>query len=513
MFEKWNREATPGCAVAVARGDQILKVACYGERDVETGDKITPNTAFYAASVSKQFVAACVAHLARRGKLSLDDDIRKHVPELADFGTPITVRHLVHHRSGLRELFDLVSWAGWSADTDLTPDKVIKLLSRQKELNFPPDSDFLYCNTGYFLLGVIVGRASNSSLRAYAAKNLFRPLQMTRSVFKDDPDQKIAEVAVGHDLRLGQYRPHRTRFALVGSGGLVTTVTDLVKWLRNFDRRDWGKDGLVDELQKPPVLKPSQKRPPGTGSYAFGLARGRYRGVPYVGHSGGSFGFRAYTIRFPEQKLYVALLANTSDLNAASLALKVADLYLGDDAQPVRAATAKSEATFELPRPRTFRDPRSGDLATLVPRPNGVRLATLSWRILMVPAGKNRLRSRGSKLLVTATMEDGGLVVEVKGQNPQRYAAVVAPQLSGTDLAPYLGTYASDELGSRIEIGRQGRGLRVKGRKVAYLPVATDVMVSVRGAQLDFVRGADKKIEAVRVSTGRSRHMLFRKID
>jgi CubicO group peptidase (beta-lactamase class C family) len=191
LLAQWNGSDTPGAAVAVAREGEVLHIGTYGVRDVGTGEPITRDTAFYIASTSKQFTAACIAHLAQSGELSLDDDVRKYVPELPDYGDTITVRHLLTHRSGLRDFLELMIFAGWDMDAEHDEQRALALICRQKELNFRPGSDFGYSNSGYFLLSEIVHRVSGSSLREYAEEKVFAPLGMNHSAFKDDPDQVI----------------------------------------------------------------------------------------------------------------------------------------------------------------------------------------------------------------------------------------------------------------------------------------------------------------------------------
>ena len=175
LFAQWDKGDSPGCAVAVARNGEVLHFGAYGVRDVDTGEPISRDSAFYIASSSKQFTAACIAHLAQAGKLSLDDDLRKHVPELPDYGETITLRHLLNHRSGLRDFLELMVLAGWDLDAANGEKEALELICRQKEINFSPGSDFGYSNTGYFLLAEIVRRVSGSSLREYAEENLFMP--------------------------------------------------------------------------------------------------------------------------------------------------------------------------------------------------------------------------------------------------------------------------------------------------------------------------------------------------
>ena len=186
VFEKWDKPDSPGCALGVYKDGQIVYKRGYGVADLNDDVPITPATVFHVASMSKQFTAASIVLLAQQGKLSLDDDVRKYIPELPDFGERITIRHLVHHTSGLRDQWNLLELAGWRYSLDLiTDDDVMSVMTREKDLNFKPGDKHVYCNTGYTLMGLIVKRVSGISLREFTTKNIFEPLGMTHTCNSD----------------------------------------------------------------------------------------------------------------------------------------------------------------------------------------------------------------------------------------------------------------------------------------------------------------------------------------
>lgn len=323
LFARWDRKDSPGCALAVVREGCVLYKRGYGMANLELSVPITPEAAFYVGSVSKQFVAACVGLLVLEGRIDLEDDIRKYIPELPDYGPTITIRHLIHHTSGIRDYLDLEDIAGIPIGTYHERD-VLELIARQKELNFPPGEEYLYSNSGYFLLGVIVARASGKSLRRFAKEHIFIPLGMKASRFHDNYTELIYHRASGYfDLGKGMYRNFISTFDCVGSGGLFTTVEDLVLWDRNFDLGKVGGMKLMDLMHTRGVLNSGEEI-----SYAWGLVIGTYRGVPIVEHAGSLGGYRAEYLRFPEQKFSVILLSNVNSFDAPAHARRVADLYL-----------------------------------------------------------------------------------------------------------------------------------------------------------------------------------------
>src|SRR5690349_3241656 len=229
VFAKWDRADSPGCALGVYRGGQIVYKRGYGMEDLNQDVHITPRTVFHVASMSKQFTAASIVLLAQQGKLSLDDDVRKYIPELPDFQQKITIRNLVYHTSGLRDQWALLELAGWRYSKDLITDEdVLSVLTRQKELNFKPGERHVYSNTGYTLLGLIVKRVSGLSLREFTIKNIFEPLGMTRTHFRDDHAEIIKHNAVGYEQETGKpFEISITNFDTVGATSLHTTVEDL----------------------------------------------------------------------------------------------------------------------------------------------------------------------------------------------------------------------------------------------------------------------------------------------
>ncbi|HSR49296.1 MAG TPA: serine hydrolase domain-containing protein [Acidobacteriota bacterium] len=343
VFAEWNRSDSPGCALAVARHGRVLYARGYGMADLEHGVAITPRTAFYVGSVSKQFTAMAIALLAEEGKLGLDDDVRHYIPELPHYGNVITVRHLVHHTSGLRDYLALMSLSGRSIADSISDPEVVDLIARQQELNLRPGSRFLYSNSGYFLMAEIVKRVTGGSLREYAEEKMFGPLGMRHSHFHDRVEHIIPNRADGHRrLGDGEWGLIHSRFALVGSGGLYTTVEDLIKWNENFHGNRMGRatQDLMKQVQTPGRLNNGAPL-----DYAFGLFIGEYRGLPTVSHGGALGGYRAHLLRFPQQHFSVAIECNLNAIDPEPLALAVSDLYLAEDMAPRPEETPPEEGS------------------------------------------------------------------------------------------------------------------------------------------------------------------------
>jgi CubicO group peptidase (beta-lactamase class C family) len=332
LFAKWNSPDTPGAAVEVLKDGKVLYRHAFGMADIEQGRAITPSTIFHVASVSKQFTALSVLLLAQDGKLSLDDDVHRYIPELPDFGQVIRIRHLLNHTSGLRDQLNLLSMAGWRMDDVITGDDVMRMVRRQHALNFAPGSEFEYCNTGYTLLGMIVERVSGKSLAAFSKERIFDPLGMKHTFFHEQYSTLVAGRAQSYQPSPSAgYEGVALSFSFVGPTNLFTTADDLVLWQRNFDDARVGGKPLLAHMHTPAKLND------GTATdYGDGLFAGSYRGLKTIGHDGADAGFRSNLLRFPDQHLSVVIVANGADLHVTQLGERIADIYLDGklDAQP-----------------------------------------------------------------------------------------------------------------------------------------------------------------------------------
>ena len=339
LFAEWNKPDSPGAALAVLKDGLIIYKKGYGSAQLEYGIPITPSTIFHVASVSKQFTAFAITMLANQGKLSLDDDIREHLPDVPDFGNTITIKHLIHHTSGLRDQWELLAMAGWRLDDVITKEHIMKLVRHQKDLNFAPGDEHLYCNTGYTLLAEIVERISGQSLRQWTQDNIFKPLSMKNTHFHDDHEMIVKNRAYSYSpLDEEGFKKRVLSYANVGATSLFTTVEDLLKWAQNFWGAHVGGNKVIEQIQEQEVLNGGEKI-----DYAFGLSRDEHKGLKTLGHSGGDAGFRSRLYLFLDQKFAVAILSNLASFNPTQMALKVADIYLADKIKEDESKANKSE--------------------------------------------------------------------------------------------------------------------------------------------------------------------------
>jgi len=360
VFAAYDRRDSPGCSAAIYKDGTIAYERGYGMADLEHDVPVTPATAFYAGSVSKQFTAFAAALAIQQGRLGIDDPIRKHLPELPAYAEAITIRHLVHHTSGLRDFYTLLSIAGRRQDALFDNASILRLTARQSALNFPPGDDYLYSNTGYALLAIIIGRATGKSFAQFAHEVIFKPLGMASSQFGDDAAKLVPDRAYGYTWgRRGEPRLDTPAGERVGAGGLYTTVRDLLKWDQNFYTGKVGGKALIDRVQAPGALNNGEPL-----SYAWGLQVGSYRGLKVVEHSGSLGGYRAHLARYPERHVGVAVLCNLGVITPGSFVRQIADAVIGADfPQPKPASTASAAGTDTVRSLVSAPMPRAGDAA------------------------------------------------------------------------------------------------------------------------------------------------------
>jgi CubicO group peptidase (beta-lactamase class C family) len=462
LFAEYNNPRSPGCSVAISRNSAIVYERGYGIADLEWNVPITPTTVMGAASISKQFTAMSILVLAQQGKLSLDDDVSQYIPEWADREHHVTIRHLLTHTSGLREGFALLGLAGQSQSNEAME----RMLARQRGVNTTAGTEFVYNNGAYNLLGTIVKRISGQSLRDFAEANIFHPLGMTHTQFRDNPALVTTNRAAGYTA--DTHGVHANPEAVVvGNSGLYTTAHDLLLWENNFDDPRVGTLELLAAMQKPAVLnsgKPTQ--------YGFGLFLLDYRGQRTVEHSGGGSGISSNLVRYPDQKLAIALLCNSDTINPIDLTNKLADLYLGDVLAPLpRAQSPPPSATLSsadlssaagLYRGISDKDP--GDLRISVG--DGKWIGRSSYRdgsdFDLIPVDVRHARGPG-KMVVEFIPAAAGHAreVHVTGNRDGNYVLTsYIPQAA--ELRGFAGQYWSDELQAAVALLASDSGLMIQ---------------------------------------------------
>lgn len=521
VFKKMDSTVSPGCALSVMRDSSIIYERGYGMADLDHNVPITPATVFHVASMSKQFTAASILLLAQEGKLSLDDPARKYIPELPDFGTPVTISELIHHTSGLRDQWDLLGLSGWRYSLDLiTDDDVLSVISTQKDLNFAPGSKHLYSNTGYTLLAQIVKRVSGESFREFTAARIFEPLNMKSTHFRDDHAEIVKNMAYGYEPAGTTFRISLTNFDTVGATSLLTTVEDLSKWDENFYHPAVGGEALISKM-----LERGKLNNGGQLDYASGLVVGKYRGLATVDHGGADAGYRSDMIRFPDQHFSVACLCNLASANPSELTRKVAEIYLAKEMKPEEKPREDAEKSVSLTadqlnsRTGTYLNSDDDQVLRLSVQ-NGKLQVGMGWgedSYELRALSEDRFRLLVAPVDLTfEKAKPGGpqeFLLKSGGGKPDRFAAVPSFSPSASQLNDYTGIYSSEEIEPLYDIRLEKDNLvlhRLRNKPDTLHPVTLDFFAGSIGS-VRFTRNSAGRISGFTLSTGRIKNLRFEK--
>ena len=479
-FAKWTA-VTPGCAVAVAANGVPVLAKGYGMADLEHDVPITAQTIFEAGSVSKQFTAAAVMLLAREGKLSLDDQVRKYIPELPDYGSPLTIRHMLNHTSGLRDWGSVAAIGGWPRTRRVhTQANMLDIASRQTALNFVPGTHWSYSNTGYNLAAMIVTRVSGKPFPEFTRERLFVPLDMTHTSWRDDFTRIVKGRAIAYSGS-ADFHTDMPFEDVYGNGGLLTTVGDLLKWNEHFDAPSLGDAEMIADQQRPGRF--NDGRPHG---YGLGLFLETYKGLREVNHSGSTAGYQAFLTRFPDQHVSAAVLCNVSSATPAAYAHEVADLFLGD-------------------RLKTGQGTPHGLTAAQINAAHGVYRSTLTGLAFTMGAEPDARHW---------TFEPHGAVATDAYGTSETYQRVEEWTPSAPALEVYAGTYASEEAETEMTATVEAGRLHLKRRpdtSIALTPIYLDAFRGGALGTIIFRRDAAGKITAFSVVQDRVWDLRFRK--
>lgn len=523
VFREWDQPGVPGGVVGIVKEGELVLARAYGLASLEYEVPVTTETVFNVASVSKQFTAFSIILLAQEGKLSLKDDVRKYLPEVPDFGTTITIEHLMHHTSGLRNFQNLLAMAGWRDGDPMTNDDLLKYIRYQRELNFPPGSEYLYCNTGFNFMAEIVERVSGQSFQEFTRERIFEPLGMENSEFREDLETVNPNTATSYDGSPEEgFRRPKPFWAYVGNGNLCTTVGDLAKWVDNFRHHRVGGPEARAELTKRGVLANGD-----TISYARGIVVEAYRGLRRFQHGGSIGGFRASLMYFPDQTTGILVLSNFSSAGPSGKAAAVADIYLSDHFPEPKAEGAPepmisknaveiAPSVFEAFEGAYFLE-REGAVLKLY-RESGRYQAEVEGTVMEVtPSSDSTFFVRETDMGFIGHRGADGTIERLTAFAPRRQTARrIDPEKlwSREALQQYTGEYYSPELQTTYRIVLEDDQLIVRHRRhndFKITPVEPDQLQAeayfFRDVKVE--RNGDDEVTGLRVTNGRVRNLRF----
>ena len=507
-FEKFTKAYVapgPGCAAAVSlNGDMVFEKA-FGLADLEHNVPNTPQTIFESGSVAKQFTAAALVLLQQEGKLGLDDPVRKYIPELPDYGAPLTIRHLLNHTSGLRDWGNVMALTGAGrGDRVINQDLALDVITHQRALNFKPGAEYSYSNTGYNLAAIIVERVSKQKFPTFVEERLFKPIGMTNSSWRDDYQRIVPNRAQAYSRQgNGPWRLDMPFMNVYGNGGMLTTVGDWIKWNAMLDSHSLGAP-LVAALETQGVLNDGRKI-----QYALGLVVSNYKGLKDVSHGGATAGYQTFLARYPDNKVSVAVMCNGTSPSAGNIAAVITDEIFGPYPQrpkiePAKVSDEELKKFVGLWRNDQTHVPSRFLIENGVPRWSGGRLIPMGGGKFM--AGNSELKftfdKNGAPIFVESTDDDGAV---------SRFVAEKEWTPTPAELASFKGDWFSDEAGAAFTVAIDGNKALIKQRPATSLPMQPlykDHFL-VDGNIVWFTRDKQGKVDGLHVGSSRMRDMPF----
>ncbi len=500
IFSKWDSPDSPGGTVGIIKEGKLIFAKGYGSANLDYNIPNKAKTVFRIGSTSKQFTAASIILLSQQGKLSLDDKLIKFFPNFPTYANDITIQHLLNHTSGIRDYLILARLFGLGSDDHYTDKMVGKWVANQQELNFNPGDEYLYSNSGFWLLSQIVKKVSGVSMAKYAKKNIFIPLGMNETHFHNDHKQIVKNRASGYrPNRKGGYSISMTTLDMIGDGGIFTTIEDLAKWDASFynseilNKRFWKIMTQVGTLNNGKKI-----------TYASGLVVTTYKGVKMIKHGGSFVGFKADMIRFPEAQLSVVVLSNRADSNPTRMAYKVADLFLKNEyKREKRNKTKNTNSKKKSIKPitltknelkafeGTYWSTKNKSSRKLEVRNDTLNYVRANGRATkMFPISKNKFQMIGPREPVILTVKSTGNLKEFALKSPNasllKFVAYTPLTVFTTsDLETYSGDYYCAELNVVYSLKvKKGRMiLFVKGNLLGEVKQVMKDVLSLKSRQ------------------------------
>ena len=507
-FEKFTKAyvtPAPGCAAAVSLGGEVVFEKAFGLADMEHNVPNTAQTIFESGSVAKQFTAAALVLLQQDGKLSIDDPVRKYIPELPDYGSPLTIRHLLNHTSGIRDWGTVMSLTGAGrGERVISQDLALDVITHQRGLDFTPGAEYSYSNSGYNLAAIIVERVSKQKFPAFVEERLFKPLGMTNSSWRDDYQRIVPGRAQAYSRpNNGSWRLNMPFMNVYGNCGMLTTVGDWMKWNAMLDSKSLGAP-LVNALETRGVLNDGRKI-----AYALGLTVDKYKGLTDVSHGGATAGYQTFLARYPDNKVSVAVMCNGTAPSAAGIAASITDEIFGPFPQPPKVEPANvSEDELKrfvgMWRNEKTHFPGRFLIDNGVPRWGGGRL---------IPQGDGQFVGGNSKLRFAFDKAGQPVSAEIVDDDGSvtRFAAEKEWTPTPAELESFKGDWFSEEAGATLTFAVEGNKAFMKQRPATNLPMQPlyrDHFI-VQGYVVWFTRDKNGKVSGMHVGAGRMRDMPF----
>ncbi len=496
----------PGCAVGVSLSGESVFEKAFGLAEMEHNVANTPQTIFESGSVAKQFTAAALVLLQQDGKLNIDDPVKKYIPELPDYGTPLTIRHMLNHTSGLRDWFSVRALGGEGAGEHIiTQQMIFDTVVRQRGLDFKPGAEYSYSNSGYQLAAMIVERVSKQKLPEFVAERLLKPVGMKSTAYRDDFQRIVPGRAQAYSKSGdGPWRINMPLMNAHGGGGMLTTVGDWLRWNAMLDSRSWNAP-LVDSLETQGILNTGQKI-----NYALGLQHGVYKGNRHVSHTGATAAYRTVLVRFPEKKVSIAVMCNGTAPDASGIAYSVADEVLGPFPEPPSTASVEKLAVQQPEKyVGLWKNERNKTATRFVVSNGELRFGNTPARAM----SDGSIMLGGTKLVFKEDSTGKPVSFDATASGDTiRFTAQADWQPTAADLSAFSGEWYSDEAEARVKFIAEGTNGFVQFKnsaRIAVRPLYKDCFTDGSGQLFWFDRDASGKVFALHIGGSRMRDMPF----
>jgi len=507
-FEKVTRAYVapgPGCAAAVSLNGETVFEKAFGLAELEHNVPNTAQTIFESGSVAKQFTAASLVLLQQDGKLSLDDPVRKYIPELPDYGSPLTIRHLLNHTAGLRDWGTVMGLTGAGrGDRVINQDLAFDVITHQQALDFKPGSEYSYSNSGYNLAAIIVERVSKQKFPAFVEERLFKPLGMKNSSWRDDYQRIVPGRAQAYARQgNGPWRLNMPFMNVYGNGGMLTTVSDWMKWNAMLDSQSLGAP-LVTALETRGVLNDGRKI-----AYALGLVVDTYKGMKDVSHGGATAGYQTFLARYPDNKVSVGVMCNGTSPSAGGIAANITDEIFGPfpetaKTEPIKVSEDELKKFVGIWRNEKTHAPARFAIENGVSRWSGARV---------VPMGGGQFTAGGNQLKFTLDKDSKPVSAETVDSDGEvtRFVAEMEWKPTPADLASFKGDWFSEEAGATLTVALEADKAFIKQRPSTSLQMQSLYKdhFSVQGNTVWFTRDKNGKVNGMHVGASRMRDMPF----
>jgi len=514
LLERYYQSTSPGVALAIIAQGKTIYSGQKGIANMEYGIPITDSTAFHIASVSKQFTAFLAVSLEQEGKLSLDDDVTKYLPELKKLPYKITLRQLANHTHGLPNLYEIAQLRGIEPDDQMSHREVVDMLLHIKQVNYKPEEKFEYNNTGFVLLAEIIERICGKPFQTVLKERIFVPLHMDNSLAVNTSSLIVKNKAYSYRLHKGKYENFAFNLMANGSSGISTTISDLTKWVIHMQYPSLKDKGILDEMVQPNKLNSGD-----ISQYGLGLEAKTYKGLDLVFHGGGDAGYRSYILNVPKYKFSVVILGNSNDFKPLELVYAIVDLFLRKQEREVPPPIKTTYTTPELQQFAGTYEMFPGSLFNIIAENNALYYQAFGTENkMLLPVLGDGAFADPTLAISYFTFDQNSCTYHIADfKYPVKHVKISLPKANAINLSEFAGVYRNEEFNTEYELVVKNHELIAQhsfNDDIVLHPLTTNSFYSNRAffGKLSFLKDMKGKITRFSLSGQNLNDIQFVKI-